>query len=318
MNPLNPDDLFSNDWGVPQSSNGFSSQFSDPFFTFSPREPAPPDFGPPDALFDIPFSPAEPPGLPVDFLNSPDPIAPPPRPYPDSGHQRVPSNPVRAPNPLLLGAASFPASLVARDLGAAQFRTEHTRQHSLPTIAVSQTLTSDAEFAQICNDRNIKFNPRQMGFIPRNFWANQEFTFGELVSDFFQRKNNSNSRFSHKLYNALKIANEDSFYVEFLGVEWVTDNVLKIDKRVFARLLAIQTIDGSLFHQQGNFPSHGFVELSERDARAAHLSDVDLEGVDYENVRLLTHQPGIFIKDCTEDDIARCKWVSPRRRTEPA
>jgi hypothetical protein len=194
------------------------------------------------------------------------------------------------------------------------FQPAHSRQHSLPAIPPSQALGSDPEFAQVCNDRAIKFNPKRLGFIPGNFWVNQDFTFGELVSDFFQRKNNSNSRFSHKLYNALKIAGEDPFYVEFLGVEWVTERILKIDKKVFARLLGIQTIDGSLFHQQGNFPSHGFVELSEREARL-YLTDNDLEGVDYEVVRLLTHQPGIFTRDCTEEDIARCKWVSPRKRT---
>jgi hypothetical protein len=51
-----------------------------------------------------------------------------------------------------------------------------------------------------------------------------------------------------------------------------------------------------LFHQKGNFPSHAFIKLSERAARET-LADADLEGFDYENVRLLTHQPGIFIKD---------------------
>ena len=88
---------------------------------------------------------------------------------------------------------------------------------------------------------------------------------------------------------------------------------MKIDKRIFARLLGIKTIDGSLFHQQGNFPSHGFVELNEKEA-AAEVSPEHLEGVDYETVRLLVHNPGIFTRDCTEEDIERCKWISTRKR----
>jgi hypothetical protein len=171
----------------------------------------------------------------------------------------------------------------------------------------------DAEFATICESSAQMFNPREMGFIPRTFWPEREYTFGELVADFFRKKNSSNSRFSHKLYNALKIADERPFYVAFLGVEWISETVIKVDKRVFARLLGINVIDGSLFHQQGNFPSHGFVQISERVARGT-LSEADLEGVDDDNVRLLTHQSGIFTRGCREDAIERCKWINTRKR----
>jgi hypothetical protein len=171
----------------------------------------------------------------------------------------------------------------------------------------------DAEFAKVCACSSPKFHPRRMGFIPITFWPEHEYTFGELVADFFQKKNHSNSRFSHKLYNALKIADQKPFYVGFLGVEWISETMLKVDKRAFARLLGIKTIDGSLFHQQGNFPSHGFVQVWEKVARQT-LSEADLEGVDDDTVRLLTHQPGIFIRGCTEEALNCCKWVSSRRR----
>jgi hypothetical protein len=156
-----------------------------------------------------------------------------------------------------------------------------------------------------------------LGFIPGRFWQNQDLTFGHLVQDFFQRKNNANSRFSHKLYNALKITLEDPFYIEFIGVEWVTDRVLKIDKHVFARLLGIKIIDGSLFHQQGNFPSHGFVELAEKNALQWVTPEI-LAGVDFDNVRLLVHQEGIVTRNCTEEDIDKCKWISARKRNRAA
>lgn len=105
----------------------------------------------------------------------------------------------------------------------------------------------------------------------------------------------------------------DPFYIEFLGVEWLTDKILKVDKKVFARLLGIRTIDGSLFHQQGNFPSHGFFELSSQNA-SLYLSESDLEGVDFDNIRLLIHQPRIFVRGCRESDIEHCRWISNRRR----
>jgi hypothetical protein len=174
-------------------------------------------------------------------------------------------------------------------------------------------LESDAEFAQVCADPSITFNPAHLGFIPGRFWQDQNWTFGQLVHDFFQRKNNANSRFSHKLYNALRITLEDPFYVEFIGLEWITERVLKIDKHVFARLLGIKIIDGSLFHQQGNFPCHGFFELTEK-AAPEWVTPEMLTGVDFDNVRLLVHRDGIFTRDCTEADIERCKWTSARRR----
>lgn len=43
---------------------------------------------------------------------------------------------------------------------------------------------------------------------------------------------------------------------------WVKDTVFKVDKCVFGRLLGIKSYDGGLFHSQGNFPSHGFRELT--------------------------------------------------------
>ena len=194
--------------------------------------------------------------------------------------------------------------------------TTHARQNStpVPNMTAPEQTDSDREFRGICSDDAVKFNPVRLGFIPTKFWnEDKDWTFGQLVEDFFQKKNNANSRFSHKLYNALKISTSDPFYAVYIGVEWLTERVLKVDKWVFARLLGIKTIDGSLFHQQGNFPSHGFVELSQVEARRL-VAEEDLADVDYENVRLLVHQPGIFTRDCTEQDIERCKWVGARRR----
>lgn len=225
---------------------------------------------------------------------------------PQSGHKRAPSSPA-----CLALNLSMLAELMPMKQRPVKQESSHARQKSLP---VQQKYEEpDMDFVALCQDKSVKFNPVQLGFIPKRLWANREYTFGELVSDFFQKKNNANSRFSHKLYNALKISNFDPFYYDFLGVEWVNDKVLRVDKRVFARLLGIKTIDGSLFHQQGNFPSHGFFELCSRDV-LQYVQQTDLEGVDFEKVRLLVHQTGAFSRDSSEDDIEHCKWISTRRR----
>jgi hypothetical protein len=173
----------------------------------------------------------------------------------------------------------------------------------------------DQEFLRLALDPSVTFNPARLGFIPQSVWTDgRDVKFGDLVTDFFQRKNNANTRFSHKLYNALKITTSDPFYFDFIGVEWISDIVLKVDKRIFAQLLGIKTVDGSLFHRQGNFPSHGFAELTSIEA-VDLLGAAELVGVDFDVIRLLVHQERVFVRDASLEAIENCKWVPVRQRT---
>ena len=117
-----------------------------------------------------------------------------------------------------------------------------------------QAARTDQLFNDICLNSAATLNPVTLGFIPSHFWPNKDYSFADIVFDFFQRKNNTNCRFLHKLYNALKISQISPTYSELAGVQWITPNVIKVSKGQFARLLGIKSIDGSLFHQQGNFP----------------------------------------------------------------
>jgi hypothetical protein len=119
--------------------------------------------------------------------------------------------------------------------------------------------------------------------------------------------------------NAIKIVEYNSAYFDLVGVTWVTDDVLKIDKVKFARLLGIRTIDPALFHKQGNFPTHGFVELCFDNAKKM-LTAEELMGVDFDVVRLVTHEAGAFTKQSTTDAEKKCKWngVKKERKRELA
>jgi hypothetical protein len=185
----------------------------------------------------------------------------------------------------------------------------HVREASLPM----DPSAVDDDFARLCNDPYVTFDARELGFVPTGHWAVGRFTFGELVRDFFQRKSSGNTRFLHKLYNALKISGSDPFYSEFVGAEWVNDRVLKIDKKTFARLLGIKAIDGSLFHRQGNFPSHGFIEIGPTNGRGL-VDPNDLASVDHDDVRLLVHEPGKFQRTSTPDVLEKCHWINSKHR----
>lgn len=176
-----------------------------------------------------------------------------------------------------------------------------------------QAARTDQLFNDICLNSAATLNPVTLGFIPSHFWPNKDFSFADIVFDFFQRKNNTNCRFLHKLYNALKISQISPTYSELTGVQWITPNVIKVSKGQFARLLGIKSIDGSLFHQQGNFPAHGFIELN-RDQAKTFCPMADISSVDFDEVRLLIHQPGLFVSNCSEAQVRACSSLVAQRR----
>lgn len=207
------------------------------------------------------------------------------------------------------------------------------RQHDSPSMFSSRAMSPEdvdatpgprlkyrepagevVEFQALCDDVSVVFNPQKLGLIPKAAWSEGIVTFGEMVKGHFQRKNNVNTRFIYKLYNALKIAEFDQFYSVYVGVEWLHGNVLRVERNAFARLLGIKAIDGSLFHHQGNFPSHGFVELTMATV-GKHCTAQEIEGVDYEDVRLLVHGQGLFTQLSTEDDARHCGWENTRRKS---
>ena len=164
------------------------------------------------------------------------------------------------------------------------------------------------------NDTSMVFSPQALGFIPANYWININSTFGDLVTRFFQRKNNSNCRFPHKLYNALTLVEHKPELYHLLGVKWVTNRVFMVDKLIFGRLLGISTIDGGLFHRQGNFPSHNFAEVG-MDEAAQLKTQFGLDCVDMDRVRLMYHRCGVFYKGSSEDSVTKCKWRTPDEMT---
>ncbi|OHT02876.1 hypothetical protein TRFO_06923 [Tritrichomonas foetus] len=181
-----------------------------------------------------------------------------------------------------------------------------------PTASAART---DQLFNDICLNTNATLNPVQLGFIPSYFWPNKDIPFVDLVYDFFQRKNHVNCRFFHKLFDALRVASVSEAYAELTGVQWVTDNVFKVNKGQFARLLGIKAIDGSLFHQQGNFPTHGFVELNIQQANM-FCPGFDTNKIDFDDVRLLIHQPGIFTRTCNEAQLMTCSPMVRKNRSK--
>lgn len=172
-----------------------------------------------------------------------------------------------------------------------------------------QHLISEADPYSALYQEQI-LNPVQLGFIPESNWASQLTSLQRLHDDYFGRKNNLNRRFEHKLWNALRITSEYPALIKLVGVLWITNSIIKVYKFTFAKLLNISAIDGGLFHKQGNFTRHGFVPLTEAEARKK-VSEENLADVDFHDVLLITHSQNNFTMDSTEEAISRCKWDNP-------
>lgn len=176
-----------------------------------------------------------------------------------------------------------------------------------PELEGDTVFGSNKNYREALSDQSLVFKTNQLGFLPANYWISPESTFGSLVTGFFQKKNNSNCRFTHKLFNGLLLVKNFPKMYPLIGLMWVTKDVFKVHKFIFGRLIGIQTIDGGLMHCQGNFPSHGFTEVT-GEQFIKLKTQYKLDDVDQDVVRLMTHKSGNFTQDCTEDILQKIKW----------
>jgi hypothetical protein len=163
-------------------------------------------------------------------------------------------------------------------------------------------------FETAITDPTFTLNPVTIGFVPRDAWADAELPFGQLVTSFFRRRNSMHCKFPYKLFNALLLTDRLPSFYPLVGVKWVTVDVFMVEKLIFARLLGVRTIDGSFFHQQGNFPSHGFIELSFQEAREIG-AEAGIYEIDTSTMRFLRHAQGKFTRYNREMEPDTLKWT---------
>jgi hypothetical protein len=183
-------------------------------------------------------------------------------------------------------------------------------------LLVLQHLLSETEPLTTLYTSDV-IDPVALHFLPENGWCQQTVSLQALRDDYFGRKNNVNRRFEYKLWNALHLTTVFPNMTKLVGVLWVTDSIVKVYKQAFAKLLNIAAIDGGLFHKQGNFARHGFVAVTDTEAREKvppeHLLDVD-----FRDVVLITHTRGLFTLMSCEASIGSCRWDNPGAATRIA
>jgi hypothetical protein len=116
--------------------------------------------------------------------------------------------------------------------------------------------------------------------------------------------------FHFKLCNALLPTTNIPDIFRFVEVRWINNSVLLVDGPIFAKLLGVKRVDASLFHQNGNFHSHGFSELAYPDALVIAREN-GIEDLDSSRMRLMTHRTGYFTRESLEFEMQNIKWIHP-------
>jgi hypothetical protein len=150
-------------------------------------------------------------------------------------------------------------------------------------------------------------NPIDLGFIPRDAWQIQPIPFAGIIPSFFQRRNKIPFTFPCKLVTALLITEHIPQSFAVVGVRWLGCDVIMVDGPVFARLLNVKAVEAGLFHQQGNFPSHGFVELPFEDCQGM-ANDAGFRQFDKSKIRFFRHSSGEFRRGLEHFDLEKLKW----------
>jgi hypothetical protein len=153
----------------------------------------------------------------------------------------------------------------------------------------------DSEHSSAFDPDDSMIRPCDLGFLPRQEWTAHQISLWDLKQMYFTRRNGIARQFEYKLYNALCITLAFPESYEFVGAIWISDTVMKINAHSFANLLGIQTVQGGLFHKQGNFSRHGFHHIFKSGspdlAKLPECAEVD----DY-NIRLYTDELNRFVR----------------------
>jgi hypothetical protein len=151
-------------------------------------------------------------------------------------------------------------------------------------------------------------NPVDLGFIPLGHWASATVPLSTIVAEFFRARSSRILRFEYKLWNALALAKHYPDLYQFVGVMWLTQTVLKVNRDVFGHFINVTRPAAALYNNQGSFATHGFQEVALKDVQGT-VDPEDLSDVDESIVRLFEHTTTLFNVYSTDAQVLCCRYV---------
>jgi hypothetical protein len=161
------------------------------------------------------------------------------------------------------------------------------------------------------NPANYWIDPVDLGFVPSPRWRRGAVLLADVTNEFFRARSSKVLTFEQKLWNALALTNRDPLLYPTVGVKWVTERVLKVNRDVFGRFINVTRPAAALFNNQGSLLTHGFIEIARRDVHG--IEENDAEDIDESIVRLFRHAADVFRIGAREDQVLGCRY----ERTPP-
>lgn len=175
-------------------------------------------------------------------------------------------------------------------------------------------------FEDVYNDETCVINPTQIHLLPEKYWAQQSptLTFAQIVNSYFKQNRTQNSTFMLKLYNLLLISINYPILEKALGVRWVNDNVIEVSRSGLVNIFNLRenTVDGSMFHRQGNFSTHKFIEVNESNFQQLGFYEYPKMPRIQGDTKFFMHEPHIFTRrPMTEMELKSIKYSNEAKKT---
>lgn len=168
-------------------------------------------------------------------------------------------------------------------------------------------ISSPVHPSQLLN--SFVFNPCEFNLYPQVVWPDEEVAFTSVSASHFKCKSNRNVKFEHKLWNALQITTRRPDLYPAVGVMWVSDTIIQVNRVIFGNLLGLEKSTSALFNMQGSFPTHGFTELTLDEVRI--VAGVKSTTNDFDECRFFVRKDGKFTRHSKEADVMACTYQKP-------
>ncbi|OHT11561.1 hypothetical protein TRFO_18916 [Tritrichomonas foetus] len=199
----------------------------------------------------------------------------------------------------------------------------------LPDIKIQQNLIQynvyplpngrDMTFEEAYSNDTLYLMPTALKLLPEKYWESQPktLTFKQLVDDYFKQTRNNNATFMLKLYNLLMITSNVPMLEKAIGIKWVSPRVIEVSRLGLVNIFKVResTVDGAMFHRQGNFSTHQFVEIGE-------VNYKKYEFYEYPNIekipgdtKFFIHEPRVFThRIMTEHELRTIRYSNEAKK----
>ena len=175
------------------------------------------------------------------------------------------------------------------------------------------TMYKPMTFEEAYSNKALTINPFELELVPRSYWFHlpREIVFKSIIDDYFKQKRCKYGTFIFKLYNILVITSKIPALEFAMGARWVGPRVIEVSRKGVLNVFNIQekNVDGALFHKQGNFQTHNFIEISMNNYKEYEFYSYKVNNNTEDVIRYYAHAPNIFThRIISEEELSQIRY----------